>query len=118
MQLHTAAHGVVLSCANTIQLCKPHPSTRPCYEISEHQGAVISIMGSSSSKPGSPKTTIKEAIDSIRRQINYRPAEQDALSQDLDCLKKAQAQKFNTVTVDKKKVCSSSVQCTKHQYKT
>lgn len=118
----------------------PHPE----YDISAHQKLRISSMGNSSSKSGSPKATIKEgksmaaltcsqtsllrsmltdhfrlpAIDSIQRQINYRPAEQDTLSQDLECLKKAQAKQFNTVTVDRKKVCSGSVHCERHQYKT
>ena len=59
---------------------------------------------------------VRLAIDSIQRQINYRPAEQDSLSQDLNCLKKAQAQQFKTVTIDRKKACSGTVECARHQY--
>jgi len=142
--LSSTIYVAALYCTDTVTCVIFGTSTQSLVRYLSTSQLGISSMGNSSSKSSSPKTTIKEgkpwqfptrshtsllrsmlidrlhlpAIDSVQRQINYRPAEQDTLSQDLDCLKKAQAQQFNTVTVDRKKVCSGSVHCERHQYKT
>jgi hypothetical protein len=81
-------------------------------------------MGNSSSKSSSTrsKSTIKEAIESVERQIDYRPAEADALQKELECLKVGQGQitgnsPTTSVYIDRKKMCSGNgIGCKKHQY--
>jgi len=76
-------------------------------------------MGNSSSKPTQPKQTIDEATSSLKRQINYRPAEADRLSRELSCLQKAKTNGFKVVVTDKSKACAGegSPHCAMHMYK-
>lgn len=91
-------------------------------------------MGNSSSKSAGEKQTLKEgtvystvsiqdlyvevAIESVQRQMNYRPSEADSLQHDLDCLTEAKSKNFKVVVLDKKKPCSGgSGKCERHQYR-
>ena len=80
-------------------------------------------MGNTSSKESSGSgtgatkpTTVSKAIESVERQMNYRPAEQDRLQQDLDCLQRLREMGRTKIVVEGKKACNGSGRlCERHR---
>ena len=56
------------------------------------------------------------AVESVKRQMDYRPSEADSLSKELKCLKDAQSRGIVKVVVDKKQSCSNETTCSRHHY--